>query len=1324
MKKFFVNIIKTAAAAAAVTAAVLLTGMSASAESGFLAGYDSVVFNTENGLDSASVNSAVQTPDGYIWLGTYTGLYRYDGSRFTLMSEEDGISSVRSLFTDSRGGMWVGTNDSGAAYYGSDGGEPIFFSKADGLPSNSVRCFCETPDGTVYIGTSGALCTVSPSGEISKVTEDEDITYVISLAVSESGIVAGVTNSGVLFAIDGEKIYKAAITPGNGLSFSCVCFEKGRKFLAGSSGSYIYSCIVDNDGISFGSKAYAGGISGICSIKPDGSGGWWFCGDAGLAHADEKFSSEIIRCEDFSGRVDDVITDYQGNYWFVSARQGLMKLSKNPFTDINAEYGFPPETANAAEIYGGSIYFGFDNGLKIIDDATGREVENELTRRLDGTRIRHVYADSKGYIWISTYGTEGLFRYKPENGETAVYSESSGGTLGSKFRFVTELSDGSILASSTTGLSYIREGKVICTLGTDHGLEMPQILCAAELEDGTVLAGSDGDGIYVIKGGRIYKNIGEDDGLTSLVVMRIVKYKDVFFIVTGNSLFLMDKEGNVSKLTGFRYTNNFDVIADEESGRVLILSSAGIFEVNGDDLAANRCESCVLYNKRSGLNTSITANSWSKPDGKGGLYLCCSTGIRYVLLSELSEPRMDYKLSVNNVSLSDGTVILPENVGGYDGRFVIPAEANRVSFQPVVLNYTLNDPELYIFLEGFEEKGMYVNQSGLDEVSFTNIPYGSYYFHLQVIDPNSGEPALEKVYLVEKEAQFFEQPVFKIYLAIVAIGAAVFITWVITKIGNIGVIKRQYEEIRAAKEEADKANNAKSRFLANVSHEIRTPINTILGMDEMILRECADPQIVRYASDIKHSGTMLLAIVSDILDVSKIESGQMKLIPADYDISVVISDLAGMAEIKCREKGLEFRCEVSPDTPRFLYGDDLRIKQVISNLLSNAVKYTEKGHVTLKIRCEDEGGENVLLCVSVEDSGIGIKEEEQDKLFAEFERLDEKRNRSIEGTGLGLSISRNLLEMMDSKLEFISEYGSGSVFGFSVKQKRISAETVGKLSFRPGGSSLGKNKGAHLFSAPDAEILVVDDNKMNIEVVKSLLKGTKIKIDAASGGAKCLEAAAKKRYSMILLDHMMPEMDGIETLEKIRCGEGLCRDVPVIILTANAVAGSRQMYLDKGFDDYLTKPVSGAELERMILRYLPEELIKPPCEPDLQSKKPTAAAEQLKHIDIKTGLLYADGSAELLERIMTIYIEQSGKTAEMAENCFAAGDMKNYEIVIHSLKSTSLGIGAKELSEAAKKLENAARNGDTEYVKAHHGEAMSLYRLVIAEVEEYLDSNG
>ena len=246
MKKFFVNIIKTAAAAAAVTAAVLLTGMSASAESGFLAGYDSVVFNTENGLDSASVNSAVQTPDGYIWLGTYTGLYRYDGSRFTLMREEDGISSVRSLFTDSRGGMWVGTNDSGAAYYGSDGCEPIFFSKADGLPSNSVRCFCETPDGTVYIGTSGALCTVSPSGEISKVTEDEDITYVISLAVSESGIVAGVTNSGVLFAIDGEKIYKAAITPGNGLSFSCVCFEKGRKFLAGSSGSYIYSCIVED----------------------------------------------------------------------------------------------------------------------------------------------------------------------------------------------------------------------------------------------------------------------------------------------------------------------------------------------------------------------------------------------------------------------------------------------------------------------------------------------------------------------------------------------------------------------------------------------------------------------------------------------------------------------------------------------------------------------------------------------------------------------------------------------------------------------------------------------------------------------------------------------------------------------------------------------------------------------------------------------------------------------------------------------------------------------------------------------------------------------
>jgi signal transduction histidine kinase/DNA-binding response OmpR family regulator len=1310
-----------AVSALAICVFVFVSAFPSYASESFISDYDYVIFNLDNGLESTSINTVLQTSDGYIWFGTYSGLYRYDGTRFTLIDSEGDINNVRALFADSDNGMWLGTNDSGAACFYEDR-TAVYYTKQDGLSSNTIRSFCEGTDGTIYIGTAAALDAVYPDGSIHAVTDDEDLDSVISMSVSESGVIAGVTAGGVLFTLDGDIITKLSSSASIEKTYSCVFYDEiGKCFIVGTSGSTVYSFKEGEEEITLTEYVKLPEVSGIKKIKSDELGGFWFCTDTGIVHTGLSRSPEIIKYDDFSSSISDVTSDYQGNYWFTSSRQGAMKLSVNPFRNISGEYELDDEVVNSVEYYNDCLYLGCDSGLYILNTKSGKKVENALTKRLSGIRVRNVFADSEKNLWISSYGSEGLLFVNHDTGEITSYTEESAGTLGSRFRFVTELDDGIILASSTVGLSYISEGKVIRTLGTTYGMDSPQILCVEQLDDGTVLAGSDGGGIYVLKGGRVYRTIGEKDGLTSLVVLRIIKYKDVYFVVTGSALFIMDKDLNIKPVTSFHYTNNYDIIVDEENSNVWILSSAGIFSVDGDKLASDSCDGYILYNKRSGLNTTLTANSWNIQDENGGLYFCCSTGLRYVSLKELSASRLKFKLAVNSVNLPDGTIIYPVNDSVFSGKFTVPASSARLEFEPVVLNYTLNDPKLHIYLEGLDENGIYVSQSELSTVSFTNVPYGLYYFHLQVLDEETGEPVSEAIYLVEKDAQFFEQPIFKIYLIIVAIGAIVFITWVITKIGSLNVIKRQYEEIRTARDEAEQANSAKSQFLANVSHEIRTPINTILGMDEMILRECNNVDIERYARDIKHSGSTLLAIVNDILDFSKIESGLMNIIPADYDIKSMISDLINMCEMKCSEKGLDFRCEISPNIPRYMYGDDLRIKQVITNLLSNAIKYTEKGYVLFKMRCEEIDGNEILLCVSVEDTGIGIKDEDQDKIFAKFERLDEKRNRGIEGTGLGLSISENLLEMMGSKLEFISEYGSGSVFGFSLRQQKISEQLLGNVS----GETIGndeENKGKlHHFSAPDAELLVVDDNKMNLEVVKGLLKGTLVKIDTARSGADCVRMAENKRYDIILLDHMMPEMDGVETLEKIRCGEGMCKDVPIIILTANAVSGSKQMYLEKGFDDYLSKPVNGKELEWMIMHYLPENLIKEPVKPEPKTETDNVRSQgDLKYINIETGLLYADGSNELLENIMSIYLDQSGKTAEMADNSFIAGDLKNYEIVIHSLKSTSLGIGAEKLSEIAKNLEKAASQKDMAYVRAHHDECMELYGNVCKEVSEYL----
>ena len=414
-----------------------------------------------------------------------------------------------------------------------------------------------------------------------------------------------------------------------------------------------------------------------------------------------------------------------------------------------------------------------------------------------------------------------------------------------------------------------------------------------------------------------------------------------------------------------------------------------------------------------------------------------------------------------------------------------------------------------------------------------------------------------------------------------------------------GIITRQYAQIKESKEEAESANQAKSHFLANMSHEIRTPINAVLGMNEMILRESGDDGILAYAEKIKTAGSTLLGLINDILDFSKIEAGKMEILPVDYDLSSVINDLVSMIQKRADDKGLLLKLDFDRETPKLLRGDEVRIKQVVTNILTNAVKYTEKGSVTFHIgfeRIEDEP-QSVNLCVSIRDTGIGIKPEDMKKLFSEFERIEEKRNRNIEGTGLGMNITRQLLEMMGSRLEVESVYGEGSEFSFRLKQAVIRWEALGDYEAAYRASLASRKKYREKFTAPDASVLVVDDTPMNLEVLKSLLKRTGIQIDTAVSGDEGLLLSRGKQYDLILLDHMMPEKDGIETLHELR-GENDNPNLhtPAICLTANAISGAREQYLAAGFDDYLTKPIDSGKLEEALMRYLPKEKLRSPAE--------------------------------------------------------------------------------------------------------------------------------
>lgn len=548
---------------------------------------------------------------------------------------------------------------------------------------------------------------------------------------------------------------------------------------------------------------------------------------------------------------------------------------------------------------------------------------------------------------------------------------------------------------------------------------------------------------------------------------------------------------------------------------------------------------------------------------------------------------------------------------------------------------------------------------------------------------------------------------------------------------------RHRQRLIELKREADYANSAKSQFLANMSHEIRTPINGILGMDSILLKECKDEHLLEYARDIQSASQTLLAIVNDILDISKIESGKMEILPVRYELFSVINDCYNMIFFKAQDKRLELELKVNPCIPSELFGDEVRIRQIINNLLSNAVKYTQKGTVTFAMDYKEREEAQIDLMIQVKDTGIGIRQEDFEKLFNSFQRLEEKRNRTIEGTGLGLNLTKHLIEMMGGTLTVESVYGEGSTFTARIPQEVRSSEQMGDFTERYQRRIVSDGRTRDSLTAPKARILVVDDVEMNLKVVRGLLQETKIQIDTAMSGKECLERFQKQAYDMIFLDHMMPDMDGIETLQQMRQTEGYSdRGVPVIALTANAISGSKETYLNAGFTDYLSKPVREEALLGMLRKYLRGELIENGGETcdrsnrlvdtsvhesgdnEAEETTETGMADGLSYyegiLDTQTGLTYCMDD-EGFYREMIAEFRAGDKSAKL-QAAFEAEDWENYRILIHALKSTSLTIGATTLSKEAKTLEAACKEGNIGYVKEHHAEVMERYRVLLDKI--------
>ena len=577
------------------------------------------------------------------------------------------------------------------------------------------------------------------------------------------------------------------------------------------------------------------------------------------------------------------------------------------------------------------------------------------------------------------------------------------------------------------------------------------------------------------------------------------------------------------------------------------------------------------------------------------------------------------------------------------------------------------------------------------------------------------------------------------------------------------------EEMKKTAISAKQAEQSKSLFFSSISHEIRSPINAILGMNEMILRECTDSQLLTYSGNIQSAGKTLLTLINDILDMSKMESGKMELIPTEYKTADLFLDLWNVIYLRAKDKNLTISFTLDETMPGTLYGDDVRVKQIITNVLTNAVKYTFKGGVKLHAAYEKLGEDTVTLIISVQDTGIGIKEEDMGRLFENFRRLDEDKTRNIEGTGLGMSIITMLLKIMCGDIDVESVYQEGSTFTVRIPQKVINNEPVGDFESIRHSYPLTSAKHYGSFEAPEANILVVDDNTLNLVVVTSFLKVTKMNIVTVQSGKKCLELVKNKPFHIIFMDHMMPEMDGVETFHEIKKMKGSPNEkTPVIALTANAIAGVREYFLEEGFTDYLSKPIDSAKLEQMIVTYLPEELVHKKENEAEESKVEENESEEngaeeskveenesgkneagvskaeesrkengeagesgagdysryLEYgINIENGIFNVAGKMELYMDIVGIFIEDKGKQDQLRQ-FITDGNAKDYGTTVHALKGDARMLGAEELGDMAYEHEKQSKAGNMAYVEEHWDELVECWNKVLAGFEEFYRESG
>ena len=1193
----------------------------------FRANYVTTFYNTDSGgFPSNDANVVLQTTDGFIWFGGFSGLIRYDGRKYTQWNAvtPDGFTSsnVRSLYES--GELWIGTNDKGLFSYRN--GAFTVYDKTTGAPSNMIRCITGRADGMIFCGTPDGLFYIDGERNISTVNLDTAIQpFVISISADAHNNIFVILNTGELlcFTSDGRTVQYPF-----GSRFMVVYVSNGRIFAGTQDGDVI---VTEFDGYDFSAPVVRRTPNlNISSFYKDSQGLTWLTSETGIGFLDSGLNYHHLGNPSGFGLYSSIIEDYEKGYWITGTKGGIVKFSVSAFTDLNALYNFPTGSANAVLIDDGKTYIGTDSNLYILDE-NGKPVFTDFSGNFNG-RVRGIFRDSRGNVWICTYTSRGAVRFNPQTGEYKNFTTADG-LASDRTRSFTELANGVIVIGTATGASFIRGDSVISAgeaFGANIPLELPVItvLSLCTTADGTLYIGTDGSGVYAVNRNGVV-HFMEEDGLTGGVILRLFANSKTngVWVSPSNGLCYIDENNKVRVIEKVPHYAILDIL--QYNNELVLLTSSLIIRADADSLLdpdLHFLENAV--GRSSGLSASINANARNFITTGSELFFCCDSGVKKYNFESTLSAVVPY-VGITRIDI-DGT-----EYTDFSGIIHLDNDAYRLTIELSYLSFGLLDNAvMYYILEGQDNENHLMPKTGSLDVSYTNLRGGKYTFRVWTENSGGNIGSVIEVNL-QKELKLLEHSI--VWVAIVFIGAmalallfVLFYKYRVRKYKEKQkeleehsvilekTVEERTQELKEQTEIAVQANRAKTEFLATMSHELRTPLNAIIGFSEIELRnrQSYGQQSSRdNISQIYHSGSFLLEIINDILDIPKIESGNIDIVPAEYESAAMLSDVINLNIVRIGSKPIKFILEVDADFPRVLKGDDLRVKQILNNLLSNAVKYTREGEIKLTIKSEqfaDNAARSpgkLIICFNVRDTGIGIRAEDIEKLFHSYTRLDTGMNRKTEGTGLGLVIAKKLAEMMGGGITVESEYGKGSSFTAHIVQDSVSSQGIGEeaaSALRNLQYTLIRN--AELpttaltldYSHLDKKALVVDDIPANLELAVKMLASYGVQADTAASGSEALEKIQSKKqtYDLVFMDHMMPEMDGIETTQKIReweyrefqrekkNGVSAEKRLPIIVLTASAMRGMKEFYLEEGFDDYLTKPMNFDALGEILKKRL------------------------------------------------------------------------------------------------------------------------------------------